>query len=308
MDIPAIMARLPAGTKKVFLQAPEGLKTRILDIAQQLEEQGLQTYVSCEPTYGACDLRDKEAKLLGCDALLHIGHTDFGVNPCLPVVYEPYPLPLDPVPLLEQHLQALAPYRIISLLTTVQFAAALEPATRWLEGHGKKILFAKQIRNGKEGLLLGCDWTAALPLEGEVDCFLYLGSGKFHPLGLARQTSKPVLGLDVETGELQDYRQEKERLERVKAFHLSQARDAQRFGILLTTKEGQSLARAAEQLRARLRERGKQAWIIVGDELTPGKLLGMRLDVLVNCACPRMDEDFSLFRKPVLNPKDVYDL
>jgi len=36
----------------------------------------------------------------GCDVIVHIGHVDFGVKTCLPVVYEPYEFSFDPVPLL----------------------------------------------------------------------------------------------------------------------------------------------------------------------------------------------------------------
>lgn len=294
--------------KKIFLQAPEGLKTRVLDIAESLEKTGFEVIIGCDPTYGACDLRDNEALSLGCDLLLHIGHSDFGVKSHLPVIYEPYEMEFDPLPLLKKHLPSLSPFQSISLLTTIQFEKILKPAQQFLEQQGKKILFVKQIRNQKEGLLLGCDWTAALPLKEQVDCFLYIGSGKFHPLGLARMVSKPVLWLDIETGELKDLTKEKQRLEKVKAFHLEQAKESQRFGILLSVKEGQFFLKKAEELKKMLREKGKNAYLLVMDEISPAKIAGMKLEVLVNCACPRIDEDFSLFKKPILNPEDVYKI
>ena len=42
--------------------------------------------------------------------------------------------------------------------------------------------------------------------------------------------------------------------------------------------------------------------------IIPEKLLGLNLDILVNCACPRMNEDFKLFKKPILNPEDIESL
>ncbi|MBI4020998.1 MAG: diphthamide biosynthesis enzyme Dph2 [Candidatus Aenigmarchaeota archaeon] len=309
MDIDVLVTRLASqGAKRIYIQAPEGLKTRVQEIASRIEAQGIEVLLGCDPTYGACDLRDKEAKALGCDLLLHIGHTDFGVRPVLPVLYEPYAIPIDLVPLLERHLPGLEGYRTLSLLTTIQFADALEPAARFLERQGKRILFAKQARNQREGLLLGCDWTAALPLEKEVDAYLYLGSGRFHPLGLALKTEKPVLALDVEQGTLTDLGKERDRLLRIKTYHRGIAKDATTFGILLTMKEGQGFVRQAFHLKTALQAMGKQAWILVMDEISPAKIAGMKLDVLVNCACPRMDEDFSLFKKPILNPADVYQL
>ena len=298
----------PHNPKKIYLQAPEGLKTRILDIAADLEKEGIDVIIGCDPTYGACDLRDKEALALGCDLLLHIGHSNFGVTPVLPVVYEPYTLGGDPITMLEKHKDKLLHYKTISLLTTIQFISVLEPATAWLKQQGKEVPFAAQKRNKKEGLLLGCDQTAALPLQDRVDCFLYIGSGIFHPLGLALKTEKPVFGINIETGEWRNFTEEKLRLQKIKAFHMAEAREAETFGILATMKEGQSFVKAAVGLKAFLKKHGKRAFILVMDEVTPQKIQGMKLDILVNCSCPRMDEDFSLFKKPILNPEDVYKL
>lgn len=307
--IESIVRKLEAPRpKKIFVQAPEGLKMQILDIAKGIEEQGIEVLVGCDPTYGACDLRDKEAKALGCDVLLHIGHSDFGVKAVLPVVYEPYEIEVDPIPLLKKYRKDLERYHCIAPLTTIQFVNLLPRVADFLREGGKEVLFAKQVRNQTEGILLGCDWTAALPLQDKIDCFLYIGSGKFHPLGLARKTDKPVLWLDIETGELTDMGKEKERLERIKAFHIGQAKEAETFGILVSFKEGQFFLKKAEEIKKTLERKGRKAWLLVMDEITPSKIEGMKLDVLVNCACPRIDEDVSLFKKPILNPEDVYKL
>jgi 2-(3-amino-3-carboxypropyl)histidine synthase len=299
---------IPFSPKKVFIQVPEGLKTRVQDIAKGIENSGIEVLIGCDPAYGACDLRDKEARSLGADLLLHIGHSDFGVKACLPVVYEPYYIEFDPVPLLKKNLKALERYRKISLLTTIQFAGAVEPARKFLEERGKEVLLSGQARSGKKGILLGCDWTAALPLEKKADCFLYMGSGKFHPLGLARKTGKPVLWLDFETGRLSSLEKEKQRLERIKAYHIAQAREADNFGIMVSLKEGQLFLKRAEEIKSVLEGKGKNAWLLVMDEILPSKIEGMKLDVLVNCACPRIDEDFGLFKKPVINPEDIHSL
>jgi diphthamide biosynthesis enzyme Dph1/Dph2-like protein len=63
--------------------------------------------------------------------------------------------------------------------------------------------------------------------------------------------------------------------------------------------------KAAGQAKAMLERKGKTAHVIVMDEISPQKLLGMKLDCLVNCACPRLTDDSGMFRKPVLNPQDV---
>jgi len=306
--LPSIMNKLESHRpKKIYIQVPEGLKTKVLDIASAIEERGIDVIIGCDPTYGACDLRDKEAKALGCDLLLHIGHTGFGIKACLPVIYEDYEIEIDPLPLLEKHIKNI-PFKRLSLLTSAQFSSLLEPARLFLEKEGKKVVFAKQIKNKREGLLLGCDWTAALPLEDKIDGYLFVGSGRFHPLGLARHTNKTVLSLNLESGELTDFTKEKRRLEQIKAFHIEEAKEKEKFGILLTMKQGQMLLKAAEQTKKTLEKLGKSVCVLAMDEITPEKIMGMDLDVLVNCACPRIDEDTSLFKKPILNPQDVLKL
>lgn len=289
--------------KKVLIQSPEGLKTKILEIAKMIEKEGAQVLISCEPTYGGCDLRDREAMDLGCDLLLHIGHTDFGVKPVMPVIYEPYEIDFDPLPLLEKHIKPLRNYKKICLVTTSQFLKTINTAKEYLEKHGIEVLVDKHKKANTYGQILGCDCSAAL--SQICDCYLYLGSGKFHPLGLALKTEIPVLALDFETGELQDYTQEKKRLEKIRVFHISQARDARKFGILLTTKKGQGFIKNAEEIKKKLESKNKAAWILVMDEITPSKIMGMDLDVLVNCACPRMSEDTTMFKKPILRPEDI---
>lgn len=291
--------------KKVFIQVPEGLKTQILELANELENSGIVVFVGCDPVYGACDLADKQAKSLGCDLLVHIGHTDFGVKPCLPVIYEPYYIEYDPLPILEKNLDYLKPYNNIALLTTIQFKSILNPAKEFLENSGKKVIFSKNLRNNEPGILLGCDQSAALPMEKDVDCFLYIGSGKFHPLGLALKTEKPVLSLNMETQELVDYEKEVNKLRKIKAFHIEQAKESNNFGILVSTKPGQSFPDKAISVKNQLKEKGKNAWLLVMSEITESKLLGLKIQVLVNCTCPRIQEDFSLLKKPILNPEDI---
>jgi 2-(3-amino-3-carboxypropyl)histidine synthase len=294
--------------KRVFLQIPEGLKNRAQDFANQLESQGLEVFLSMDPCYGACDIQEDQALRLGCEAIIHIGHSDFGVKSKLPVIYEPYEIKFDSIPLLKKHLKELKRHKRMGLITTAQFLKTIEISRNFLESEGIKILLGTQTRSGKAGHVLGCDYSAAIPMENKVDCFLYLGSGLFHPLGLALKTEKPVLFLDFETGELKDLKKEKERLERIRAYHLEHAKDAENFGILLTTKPGQILLKQAERVKTLLEKKGKKAWILIMDQVTPEKLLGLNFEVLVNCACPRMNEDSKLFKKPILNPEDIESL
>ncbi len=307
LDIKSTLEKLrKLKARKILIQAPEGLKTKVQDFATSLEKRGIEVSISCDPCYGACDILDREAMLLGCDALLHIGHTEFSsIKPSLPVIYDEYRIETDPVPLLKKNLEGLKAFRTISLVTTLQYLSTLPKARKFLESQGKEIYTGSPSKARYPGQILGCDHSAALPLEGVIECFLFLGTGLFHPLGLAMKTKKPVLFLDMEKGELRNLGAEKLRLQKIRAAHLAKAHDAENFGILVSTKPGQLRKKVAERVKKTLESKGKRAWILVMNEIAPSKLLGLKLDCLVNCACPRLTDDYSLFKKPVLEPEEV---
>jgi len=79
MEVPSeILEKLKElKAKKIFLQFPEGLKLKVQKIVKELEAEGFEVFVCLEKCFGACDVRENEAKLLGCDCILHIGHEEF---------------------------------------------------------------------------------------------------------------------------------------------------------------------------------------------------------------------------------------
>jgi len=292
-----------AKAKRILLQVPEGLKVHSLDLVDFLERKGIETLLSIEPCFGGCDLRDEEAKRLGCDLLLHIGHSDFGLKTKVPVVYEHYEIEVDPIPLLEWHLKKLN-YERISLVTTIQFVGCLERVKKFLEGKGKKVSIGSSGRL-KNGQVLGCDYSSAKSVENKVDCFLFIGSGRFHPLGLQERVNKPVLFLDLERKTLTNFFRERERMEILRRMRVQKAREFRNFGIIVSTKPGQMNLKTAERVKRKLRSLGKNACVLVADQLTPEKLIGLKVDVLVNTACPRIREDFEQFGKVILDPEDI---
>jgi 2-(3-amino-3-carboxypropyl)histidine synthase len=293
------------GARRVFIQVPEGLKTRALEFSQGLEKAGIRTFISIEPCFGACDLRDREARALGCDTLLHVGHSDYGLKTTLPVVYEEYRIDFDPVPLLRRHLATLKPFRRIGLATTVQYLSSLALASSFLRRHDKKTLLGSPAKARHPGQILGCDYSAARGIEPSVDCFLFMGTGTFHPLGLALEVGKPVLFLDFESTELIDMSRQKGNLQKIRYAQIARASQARDFAVFVSTKPGQSHPRLAEQARERLEALGRRAWIVVADRLTPGKLMGLKVEAIVNTACPRIREDARAFRKPIISPGDI---
>jgi len=67
-----------SGAKMVGLQFPEGLKTRAIGLARELEAKtGCNVVIFADPCYGACDTKELEAKKLGVDLIFQFGHDIF---------------------------------------------------------------------------------------------------------------------------------------------------------------------------------------------------------------------------------------
>lgn len=300
MDMEKVLEEIKKrGSKKVYLQVPEGLKTKVQEIADSLN---VDVIISCEPVWGACDIRDHEAKKLGCDLLLHVGHTDFGIKPEIDVLYVPYNIKYNPLPVLEKDFDKIKKFNSFNLVSTAQHIDCLSEVRKFLEEEGKKVVLGNPGISQQPGQILGCDQVAALR---EADCILFIGSGRFHPLGILRKTDKPVFVLDTDRNEIVDVSQERDRFLRIKFAQIEKAREGKNFGIVVSSKPGQMHIKQAEVLKKKLEFMNKKAWILVMDFISKEKLMGIKLDVLVNCACPRLDEDFSLFGMPILNPEDV---
>ncbi len=296
-----VSARKP---RRVFVQVPEGLKPGATEICRKLEKRGIETVLSLPPCYGACDLREDEARMLGCDLILHVGHSDYGIKTRIPVLYEEYGIEYDPTALLKRHLPSLKEYGKLCLVTTVQYLSSLPKAKRFLEANGKKIFLGSPSIAKHPGQVLGCDFSAAIPLESVVDCFLFMGTGTFHPVGLAMAVKKPVLFLDYETTELVEMKNEKRNAERMKMMQVAKASHVKSFGILVSTKPGQMGMKAATSIKKKLEKKGVSACILAANEFLPSQLEGMGIEALINTACPRIREDSRLFRKPIVNPED----
>jgi len=281
-----------------ILQVPDGLKRKALEIAEELGD----VLIDCESCFGACDLAIQEAKILGCDKIIHYGHSKI-LETETPVEYIELREDYDPIPVLEKDLDKIKEEKI-GLVSSLQFLDSLEKAKRFLEEKGKFV----KIGKGRfySGQILGCDISSAKKIENEVDAFFYIGSGKFHPLGIALKTKKPVYVLDVEKGEVTYLKELKEKFLKQKYAAVALAKDAKKFGILVSVKPGQLNLELAKEIKKKLEEKGKKTYILIFNEIKPEKLEGLDLDCYINTACPRIAiENRTEFKKPILNPDEI---
>ncbi len=69
-------------------------------------------------------------------------------------------------------------------------------------------------------------------------------------------------------------------------------------------KTGQFELSKAIALKRKTVEKGLKAYLITMNEITEDNLLAFNVDAFVNTACPRLVEDFTHFKKPVLSIKE----
>jgi diphthamide biosynthesis enzyme Dph1/Dph2-like protein len=67
--------------------------------------------------------------------------------------------------------------------------------------------------------------------------------------------------------------------------------DAKKVGIIISWKKGQNKIKEAERMKRKLEKRGKEVYILAFDNVSKDKIEGLKLDCLINLACPRLDDD-----------------
>jgi len=297
------------GARRVLIQLPDGLKNegpRLASIVKQ--KTGAEAFVSAVPAWGACDLSLDAAVRLKADMLVHYGHNEFlrdGSNG-IPVVYIPAKSRHDVIPVLEKSLPLLQG-RNIGLATVVQHLHTLPEMTRFLEEKGFKVQFPGRGPWAHEtGQVLGCDYFGLKRIEPEVDSFLVVGS-YFHGLGASLSVEKPTILADPYDGTVRSLDQDRARIIRQRYAMVEKARQANSFGIIVSTKPGQCNPTIALNIQRQLEEKGKRAALLYADEVVPQKLLDFKdIEAFVDTACPRLSlDDPERFLKPIVTRDEI---
>jgi 2-(3-amino-3-carboxypropyl)histidine synthase len=293
------------GARTVAVQLPEGLKVHAQSIARDVRERtGADVLILGDPCYGACDYAPSFPRF--ADALVQFGHAEIPsmASPSNVLFVEVY-IDLDVTTLLERALPKLRDR--IGLLTTVQHVHQLPKIMQWLGSHGKEARIGRgDARIKFEGQVLGCNISSVDPLLEEVDQFLYIGSGDFHPLMVAIESDKEVLVLDPLMNEVREIDRLKERILRQRHAAITRAEAARRFLILVSTKVGQERMSLAMRLRSLAEENDRSADIVLLEEFHPDRLLPYQADAYVSTACPRIAiDDYLRYPKPILTPVEL---
>ena len=291
---------------KIALQVPDGLVRNAHDLAAQIStEAGCPVVIAARPCFGACDFPSPE-DVPGADALIVFGHAPIPNVPRKRITYfvEMRDATGDVEALARTVHQAGLPARL-GLVASVQHLDLIPRFTEALARHGHTLKIGRGDRRlAYPGQALGCNYTTAEAIASEVDAFLFLGTGWFHPLGLALAVTQPVWALDPLQGTLEPPIDRAAMIRR-RQLKVASCFRARRFGILVSSFAGQDRSGTALALQRRARDRGREAEIFVFDRLDARDLVGRDVDAYVNTACPRIAlDDSDLYDKPMLTPPE----
>ena len=305
MDLDKVIRKINSkDAQTVGLQFPEGLKMQAVKIARKIEaETDATVIISGDPCFGACDVSDWKMKG-SVDLIVHYGHTPLPLKYEVPTLFIEAFSKIDIKKSLEKSLEELKNYSRVGLVTTTQHLHLLAEIKDYLEDNGKEVILGSSPSTRK-GQVLGCNFSSIKDLDVEI--ILFIGSGNFHPLGINLFASTPALAIDPYNNELRTMDEYADRILRIRFARITKARSATKWGIIVSSKEGQYRMELAKAIKKNLEDHGMEAYIILADNINPDILLPyLELEAFVVSACPRIAiDDSQMYKKPLLTPQEL---
>ncbi|KAI8929305.1 putative diphthamide synthesis protein-domain-containing protein [Entophlyctis helioformis] len=293
------------GAKKVALQFPEGLLMFALAIADILERfANVETLVMGDVTYGACCIDDYTARAIGCDFMIHYGHS------CLvPVdvtaiktMYVFVDIGIDTTHFVQTVRHNIEAGTRIALVGTIQFVSSLQATSRELASD--YALFVPQAKPLSPGELLGC--TA--PKLVDQDIIIYLGDGRFHLESIMIANPKlPAYRYDPYSKVFTREYYEHDEMHSLRDHAIELGRKAKKFGLILGTLGRQGSPKVLTYMEDQLRAKGLPYVTVLLSEIFPAKLaLFEDVDAWIQISCPRLSIDWGYaFPRPLLTPYEA---
>ncbi len=208
-------------------------------------------------------------------------------------------------------------YKTVALYASVQFCHNLETVKEQLQNANITIITSKPDRTHTTSQLLGCDnYHSSLNLAEKewqkIDCYLYVGDGKFHPLALVYAQKDSSIMKEIVCDDplnknltIMDQEDIKTILRRYRGS-LLRFLQARKVGVISTIKPGQEQLRPSFLLERKFPD--KKFYYFIDDTVSFSQLEDFNfIDVWVNTACPRIGfDDQEKFQKGVLNLNDAF--
>ena len=287
---------------KIAIRLPAGFVAHAQKIIDFLGENGREAFFVGEPCYGFCDFFDYE----GIDKIIFIGEAE------MPYLKKKYNVAAIEAffDFDENFLEDAVPFikgKNIGLVSITPFIHKIEDCKKFFEERGYGVFIGKKSRRTKyDGQILGCDFSSAKMIAKDVDCFVYIGDGFFHPIGLYISTKKDVIVANpLEKKIYSEIKEMAERIIKIRYAIIYRAKDAKKFGIIVSRKVGQKRVELAKKLKRRVEEKGRKACILLMDEVDE-KINYLDFDCFICTACPRIAiDDAEKFKKPLLTPFEL---
>ena len=207
-------------------------------------------------------------------------------------------------------------HKIVALYASVQFVNNLDLVRKQLADNDIMPVTSHADRTQVKGQLLGCDNyhnSLNMPRENmkEIDCYLYVGDGKFHPLALVYAQKdlhemKEIVCNDplIKKMSLMGVNDIKKILLRYRAS-LMKFLAAKNIGVIVTVKPGQEQFRPSLALEKRYAD--KKFYYFIDDVVSFDQLENFNfIEVWINTTCPRVGfDDQEKFAKGVINLNDA---
>jgi 2-(3-amino-3-carboxypropyl)histidine synthase len=306
LDAALFEAIRAANPTQLVLQVPAGLVRNANELAARLrEETGARVSLATRACFGACDFpsRDEAPR---ADLAVVLGHAPIPNVPLArPTFFVEMREPGGDVDRLAGLLDRAQVPRRLGLVASVQHLDLVPPLSAAIQRTGREVRIGSGDRRlAYSSQALGCNYTGAESVAAEVDAFVFLGTGRFHPIGLAFAVDRPVWSLDPLQAELEPPI-DRAGLIRKRQLVVASVRDARRWGILVSSFAGQDRTPTALALQQRAVAHGRDAELLLFGRLDPADLEGRALDAYVNTACPRIAlDDSDLYPRPVLTPPE----
>ncbi|MBT4936056.1 hypothetical protein HOL21_00250 [Candidatus Woesearchaeota archaeon] len=202
-------------------------------------------------------------------------------------------------------------YTKIALYASVQFCNNLQTIEKQLEDLGITIISSQPKRAQCQKQLLGCDcYKDSLNTEEDVDCYLYIGDGKFHPLALvyAQKDNKKTIEVvcNDPIAKTMTILTTNDIIKNLKKYKGSLIKfiSATKIGVIITIKPGQEQYKHSLELEKTYPD--KKLYYFIDNNISFDQLENFPfIDIWVNTACPRIGfDDHNMFQKSVLNLND----
>jgi 2-(3-amino-3-carboxypropyl)histidine synthase len=307
------------GAKRVGLQLPEGLLIFACPLADILQAfTGAEMVVLGDVTYGACCVDDLGAAALGCDMLIHYGHSCLvpidAMSGGLRVLYVFVSIAFDVAHLCATVRANFPPGDTLVLAGTIQFSSALAEA-RVALGDTFPSLVIPQAKPLSPGEVLGCTSPSLTPNSGGGGCggggcdgatpppsaIIFVADGRFHLESIMiRNPTIPAFRYDPYGKRMTREGYDHGAMEAVRRGAIARAAASLEcvggvlpWGCVLGTLGRQGSPGVLDRVTGALERRGVPHFTVLLAELSPEKLKAFgAVGAWVQVACPRLSIDW----------------